>query len=188
MIEKYNQYIIEHVTNVRLSWKMLQPKLIDKYWLDDYYYHIINERVETHDISKLTDNEFNGYRQFFYPYKEEEPNKNILDKSWLHHIHKNDHHWEYWVICGVNNTAVDMPLECIFEMLLDWAAMSIKFGDTPRQFYDTNKGTMIFHENTSKYIESIIDLFTFKVGNLNEELAKKMTKNGNLQRAYKKRV
>lgn len=176
-IKAYSNYIVEHLKNVRHVWDLIQPKLKGEHWIDDYYYNLINERVRVHDISKLSDSEFKGYRQFFYPFENEEPNKDILNVSWLHHIHNNDHHWEHWVICeGKHSIALDMPTECIFEMLLDWAAMSITFGDTPRKFYEKNKSTMLFHEKTSKYIESIIDLFTFKVYNLNKELIKRFTK------------
>jgi hypothetical protein len=175
MIKKYGSYIEEHVVNIRDAWKIIKERVTDDIIsYQPYIMPIIKERVKVHDISKLSENEFEGYRQFFYPCKGEEPDKDLLNKAWLHHIHNNDHHWEHWVICGINDNAIEMPFECIFEMLLDWAAMSIKFDDSPRQFYEKNKSTMLFHENSIKTIESIIDMFTLKKGNLNQELLERL--------------
>ena len=36
-----------------------------------------------------------------------------------------------------------MPFPYLFEMLADWSAMSIKFGDMPREFAEKNQDAML---------------------------------------------
>ena len=85
------------------------------------------ERVLNHDKSKWSKEEFEGYRQNFYPVQGEEPDEDIFNKSWFHHLKNNDHHPEYWTYAeNVSiNKIVDMPNICIAEMILDWATFSI---------------------------------------------------------------
>lgn len=68
-----------------------------------------------HDLSKFLPIEWFPYvDNFFGPKKHPEAFK----EAWRHHYEHNTHHWEYWG----NTYPVDMPDECIVEMVADWAA------------------------------------------------------------------
>jgi hypothetical protein len=89
MIEKINKfreyldYIEEHYNNVQKAWKLINEKCQNKnfrFISDDFVWHTIDSEVKQHDMSKLSEQEFTQYRQFFFPSKEEEKMKNYLIK------------------------------------------------------------------------------------------------------------
>lgn len=114
----YFKYVMEHKKNV---WKVCKSKKIYKHGL-------------LHDMSKLTLSEFKPYALYFY--KDKELYREQFETAWHTHYKKNPHHWEHWV--GEDNVPVDIPILYIAEMIADWEAMSIKFGDTPQAYYMQN--------------------------------------------------
>ena len=57
-------------------------------------------QLDRHDQSKWSDEEFKPYAKFFSSKgaKVEDPNvTNDFIAAWLHHIHHNPHHWQYWI-------------------------------------------------------------------------------------------
>jgi hypothetical protein len=157
---EYKQYIDAHIYNVQKVWEGIKPSLCGEYWIDDYTYHQIDANIQLHDQSKYSIDEFNGYRQWFYPVVGEAQSIELYDKAWNHHIHNNLHHWNYWVVASVyGNKALKMPCHYIFEMLCDWTAMSLKFKDVPSEFYRTQKNTMILHKETEIVIKNWLPIF-----------------------------
>ena len=160
--EEYNNYIVEHTRNVFTVYTRL------KKYIENQSVEFKNElfhNIDEHDDSKWNDLEFYGYRQYFYPCKNEIKCQKTFDKSWLNHIHSNPHHWEYWAIPGVNK-AIEIPFIYILEMMCDWTAMSIKFNNYPSNWYSQNKDKMIIHENSKLIIDSWLKIFD----NIYEEL------------------
>jgi len=133
---KYFFYIIEH------KWYVLI-----ECWKVGLYWHGI-----THDLSKFLPSEFIPYARYFYGGKN---NKEEFEKAWLKHKNRNPHHWNYWLLDG---RPIKMPYKYIKQMICDWRAMSRKFGDTPREFYQNNKNKMILHIATKKMIENELDV------------------------------
>ena len=152
----YFSYIREHQENIMRAWKELIPKLTGVSWLDDFTFHSIDNLVKIHDESKFSQEEFEGYRQWFYPAPDEVKNKDRFEQAWLHHKNHNPHHWNYWLL---DTKPLSMPFMYIVEMLLDWKAMSYKFNDCPVDYWLKNKDSMILHEDTIKCVERWIDLF-----------------------------
>ncbi|MCK9198256.1 MAG: DUF5662 family protein [Bacilli bacterium] len=156
-IKEYTEYIKEHKQNVIKCFdtyiNIIQVVLdcdIDK----------VKHNVEIHDDSKFSNEEFEYYRQFFYPLDGEKKDKNIMNYGWLNHIHLNKHHWNYWVIVdGEGITVLDMPVEYIAEMILDWLAMSMKFNNSVKDFYNNNVDKMTLSPNTKILIDRIIGQF-----------------------------
>ena len=152
MSVEYNNYIIEHVDNVKKAYK----------WLKDH--NIILEdcsfTIGLHDLSKFSDEEYNAYDNYFYGRKTEKVKKEF-NYAWLHHIHNNPHHWQHWVLINDEDGthALEMPKEYVVEMISDWWAFSHKSGNLYEIFdwYKSHKKNMILHENTRKLVEDILD-------------------------------
>jgi hypothetical protein len=154
---KYKKYIKEHIVNVQLIWEQVQKYLTNDILKDDCT--IVNNLIEHHDESKYGIEEFYGYRQWFYPI-EGEKNKTLFDIAWNHHMKTNPHHWEYWVMWGINQSvALPIPFPYIIEMLCDWSAMFLKFGDIPSKFYCKNKNKMFIESESSEIIEKLLPIF-----------------------------
>jgi len=128
---KYLKYVIRHKWFVlRECWK------IKLYW-----------RGITHDLSKLLPSEFVPYARYFYgDYPEhekfiqgegkdcynglfKEDIQRHFDIAWLKHIHRNPHHWQYWLLQEDDGDlkTIPMPMKYLKEMLADWhgAGMAI---------------------------------------------------------------
>jgi hypothetical protein len=84
-------------------------------------------RLLKHDLSKFSPREFLAYAQQFGPGKERNPSR--FAAAWLHHVQHNDHHWEHWVLPqpGKENVSLDMPDQCIREMVADWLGASMAY-------------------------------------------------------------
>lgn len=157
---EYLAYIDEHISTVKKVWLVLQEHLTDYYWLDDWYYYIVDDRIRRHDQSKYDSCEFGGYRQFFYPENENEKNAIAFNYAWNHHQKTNDHHWEYWLLIGSSKIeALKMDEPCIIEMLCDWTAMSVKFKNIPSKWFDANKEKMVLHHDTFQTILYWLPIF-----------------------------
>lgn len=170
----YFKYVCEHKRNVfkcciKESWNWFR---CGKYKESIFYlWHGI-----THDMSKFSPKEFKAYAKYFYgdygvklkeTYEfneipvnkaeeslQEEYNKCKLDfdYAWVHHYKHNKHHWDYWYD-PITNTCEDMPYEYIKQMILDWTAMSMKFGDTPQEYYLNNYNKIILSDETRMWLE-----------------------------------
>lgn len=114
-------------------------------WKRGMYLHAF-----THDLSKFLPSEFFYYAQYFYGgNKTEEVTKNFV-KAWSLHYKRNKHHWEHWARGCVPEK---IPEKYINQIIADWAAMSRVFGDTPLNYYMTNKAGITLHPETRQELE-----------------------------------
>lgn len=166
MSKEYSQYILDHRTNVQKAYlwlvthELIEPELMS----------IVANNIAAHDMSKYQTEEYEAYDDYFYG-KDKLGNFNTYNKkrqideafnyAWLHHIHNNPHHWQYWVLINDEDgtKALEMPKEFIYEMISDWWAFSFKKGNLTEIFewYKKNKKRQILHENTRKLVEEILD-------------------------------
>ena len=112
MSTKYNEYISDHIDNVKKAY----------FWLKDHAIIDLKE-VETdflnqlniHDLSKYGKEEYKAYDLYFYGDKTEKVKKDF-DYAWLHHIHENPHHWQHWVLFNDDEGtyALEIPKEKTF--------------------------------------------------------------------------
>lgn len=81
---------------------------------------ILNENITMHDRSKYSDEEYIPYIEYFYGTKSKKIDTEF-NYAWLHHIHNNPHHWQYWVLKHDDKPeeALEMPYEYIIEMFCD---------------------------------------------------------------------
>ena len=82
--------------------------------------------------------------------------------AWLRHIHRNPHHWQYWILVNDDpdegEVVMDMPYNYIIEMICDWWAFSHMKGDLTEIFkwYDEHRDYMKLSDNTRKEVEWIL--------------------------------
>jgi len=156
----YTAYVVEHVGNVQIVWEEVSKRCKGEHWLDDFYYFTIKSLIEHHDESKYSADEFQGYRQWFFPEEGDKKSQARFDFAWNHHQKHNPHHWQYWLMWKPKGTIVlNMPFPYVFEMLCDWSAMSLAFDDTPSEFYEKNNDGMFLADNTRMCIERHLPLF-----------------------------
>lgn len=154
----YDNYLQEHIENVQKGFRWMQehlPGLI----LDEFDY----SNILHHDNSKRQPKEYKAYDAYFY-----ERNKSFqvvqdFNYAWLHHLHHNPHHWQYWVLINDDpeegTVALEMPYEYIVEMICDWWSFSWKTGKLRSIFdwYDEHKERMILADNTKKLVERFLE-------------------------------
>lgn len=160
MSQQYNEYLHEHISNVNKGWN----------WMADHQmipppYSFASYQIPLHDHTKWNPEEYEAYDDYFYG-KEGKDEDDIavidsaFDYAWLHHIHNNPHHWQYWVLINDEDgtKALEMPNEYVYEMIADWWAFSWRSGNLKEIFdwYDSHKEKMILHEKTRKLVESVL--------------------------------
>ncbi len=155
---KYLKYVLRHKKFVAK-----ECFAIGRYW-----------RGITHDLSKFLPDEFIPYAKYFYgnypsweetkrlPYYSYKNTKEgvseAFDIAWLKHIHRNKHHWQYWILredCG-GRKILKMPRQYEDEMVCDWhgAGLAINGKKDTITWYKKNSKTMILNKYTKEYIES----------------------------------
>lgn len=157
----YNQYLKEHIDGVSngLHWLADNLPNIDQAAMDKALNY---NNIFKHDASKVSPEEYDAYDDYFYGNQTAKV-KEAFDYAWLHHIHNNPHHWQYWVLinddASEGTRALEMPLEYVYEMIADWWSFSWKKGNLMEIFdwYDDHKKRIIFHKNTKKVVEEILD-------------------------------
>ena len=155
----YAKYLNQHVGNVRRAYEWLCDNLPEVLNGEDYSVQI----GEGHDSSKYSNEEYEAYDKYFYGKEKTDEVKKNFKYAWLHHIHRNPHHWQHWVLIndepGEGIVALDMPYRYIVEMICDWWAFSWKSGNLHEIFswYDKHKEYMKLSDNTRKTVEEILD-------------------------------
>lgn len=159
---EYLDYIERHYDNVQKAWKMINDKCAGfRFLYDDFVWHSINLEVKSHDMSKLSEQEFTQYRQYFFPCKNEEKNKLLFEGAWENHKNNNDHHWQKWVKESQGFPYADMYL---VMNIVDWVAMGFEFGNTAREYYENNKDKIDFPDWAIDQMNKIFDCIYGKEG------------------------
>ena len=158
MSQKYDNYLQEHIENVKQAFTWIQthlPTII----LDGDYNHIL----ENHDKSKYDPDEYDAYDSYFYGKNKSYEVCLEFNYAWLHHIHHNPHHWQHWVLIndepGEGIKPLDIPYPYIIEMICDWWSFSWKTGNPYIIFdwYDDHKLYMIMTDGVRGIVEYILD-------------------------------
>lgn len=140
----------------------------------DTYYLFDKTIMLAHDESKYNPDEYDAYDNYFYNggYSTEE-GKLAFETAFLHHMHKNPHHWQYWVLIDDDKKTyknglkpIDIPNHYIMEMICDWWSFSWKeYFATEKadslyeifKWYDAHKDHIIFTESTRKKVEGLLE-------------------------------
>ena len=163
MSAQYDEYLKNHINAVATAakWMLNHLTLADE-TLTDIEAEALLVRVECHDRSKYGPFEYGAYDEYFYGDRDEDK----FNRAWLHHIHNNEHHWQYWVLIMDDGdtgekgkvVALEMPKVFVWEMVADWWSFSWRSGKLTEIFewYDSHKDGIILHENTRELVEAIL--------------------------------
>lgn len=167
MSKQYDEYLTQHIANVKQGfiW-MRQHGLIPDCVPSDYGRNLVPLNIPVmHDNSKYEMEEYEAYDDYFYG-KEGKDEDDIqvindtFDYAWLHHIHHNPHHWQYWLLFEDegNVKALEMPEKYVYEMIADWWSFSWSKGKLTEIFdwYEEHKEKMKLHPKTKKLVETIL--------------------------------
>ena len=118
-----------------------------------------------HDLSKFTPSEWAGYTRYFYGEHKTAEIETDFDVAWLHHQHRNKHHWQRWLLTLDSERsdgklfAVPMPDRYRREMLADWNGAGQAYGNpNTAEWYLQNRDQMQLHPETRAWIESQLGL------------------------------
>lgn len=130
MSKEYDSYIKEHKENVAKAFVWLCENIPELFKDDDFMRTCEQLCKFRHDESKYGPEEYEAYDDYFYGNNQSHAIAQNFNKAWLHHIHNNPHHWQYWILVNDDplegEVILDMPDEYIVEMLCDWLSFSFK--------------------------------------------------------------
>lgn len=168
MSQKYDEYIDQHKENVTSAFKWMCKNIpeifLDQNDMNQIEYQVVNE----HDYSKHSVEEYDAYDKYFYGNRSYEVVREF-NVAWLHHIHNNPHHWQYWILHNDNPDEgmiiLDMPDNYIIEMICDWWSFSWAKGDLYEIFnwYNERKSYMKLSDETREKVEGILDTIKDKL-------------------------
>ena len=159
----YDQYLAEHIGNVNkgLHW------MLDNLGLGRKEKATLEVALANfdHDDSKYSVEEYDAYDKYFYGGNRSYKVVQDFNYAWLHHIHNNPHHWQYWVLLeddpesGLPYKALEIPMPYIFEMIADWWSFSWKSGNLFEVFswYADHRGKQIINPKSREIVEYILD-------------------------------
>lgn len=168
MSKEYDLYLEEHKSNVAKGYHWIEenlPEVLEGCPEADLEHQI----CFAHDASKSELDEYIAYDKYFYGGNRSFQVVHEFNYAWLKHIHRNPHHWQYWVLINDDpkegEIIMDMPKQYIIEMICDWWAFSWKEGNLGEIFkwYNKHKDYMKLSNNTRKTVESILDKIETKI-------------------------
>lgn len=167
MYWEYLKYVIEHKRNVWRAYKEIGLDLSLE-CSSDYKISLkeLRRLAILHDMSKFNPKEFIPYAKWFYgPYGvkfkgDPEDERHVLckddfDRAVNHHYFNNEHHWNHW---DCTYQCFSIPTRYVREMILDWQAMSYKFGTTPQEWYLQNYNKIKLENMTRVVTERLLGL------------------------------
>lgn len=170
---QYDQYLAHHRSNVKRGYDWLCENL------PDVVKDTLNAGWQTgfaHDQSKDEPDEYNAYDAYFYGNNRSyEVVENYLE-AWLLHIHRNPHHWQYWVLINDDpkdgEIVLEMPYDYIIEMICDWWAFSWAQEKLDEIFnwYKEHSKYMKLAPDTRKTVEDILNKIKAKLNENTEEI------------------
>lgn len=175
---EYLDYLEKHYDNVQKAFeeftrRTCHKNFIKKYnnfsldtklW-DNYQYEGLKAMIQSHDLSKLDDEEFGAYRRNFFPLNEEEKefNKSCFKTAWEHHKEFNPHHWQSRVGKTFDKYSGFEGSYYAIENAMDWIAMAYEFNEIPlNKYYLENKDKIELSNNDKYIIEKVYEIMMDK--------------------------
>lgn len=172
MSREYDLYLQEHKANVKKGYDWIKENLPDLIPSDMKL--ILEHQIGfVHDASKTEPDEYGPYDAYFYGGNRSSRVVDDFNMAWLKHIHRNPHHWQYFVLrCDEpdeGEIVLDMPMNYLLEMICDWWAFSWAKENLYEIFdwYDDHKKRIKLSKNTRKTVEDILDKIRKKMDELN---------------------
>lgn len=145
---KYLQYVLKHKLFVYQEGRKLE---------------VSRFQLLIHDASKFSWVEFKAYTDYFYGENVSPKVCEAFDAAWLHHQHRNPHHWQHWILRADsgNTTVLKMPEKYVREMVADWAGAgrAITGKLEVRAWFAQNFHKMTFHSETSELVVQLLEKY-----------------------------
>ena len=171
MSNEYDQYLINHRSGVRKAFYWIRenvPECLDSRNIE------IEHIIMNHDASKDEADEYQAYDAYFYGGNRSYNVVYEFNKAFLLHLHRNPHHWQYWVLIqddpNHDEVIIDMPLEYIIEMICDWWSFSWISENLMEIFdwYDEHKDYIKLSTKTRRIVENILDKIRIRLEEQND--------------------
>lgn len=168
---QYDQYLDRHRANVKRGFNWLSENLpgvvdttITAGWNTEF----------AHDKSKDDPDEYDAYDVYFYGNNRSYEVVQNYQRAWLRHIHRNPHHWQYWVLIhddmedGELETVLEMPYDYVIEMICDWWSFSWQNENLYEIFkwYEEHSKYMKLAPGTKNTVEYILNMIKQKLKEL----------------------
>ena len=160
MSNEYNTYLGNHRDNVAKAYAWLKTNLPDLF--DGIDMGSSLDIGLSHDDSKSNPDEYDAYDAYFYGNNRSHAVVEAYRQAWLLHIHRNPHHWQYWVLINDDpkegEVLLEMPYNYVIEMICDWWSFSWQKGDLSEIFnwYDEHSAYIKLAPKTRKTVEDIL--------------------------------
>ena len=170
MSKEYDNYLEQHKANVRKGFEWLRENLPG---LVENVPNLEWQICFNHDQSKTEPDEYEAYDAYFYGGNRSYQVVQDFNYAWLLHIHRNPHHWQYWMLQNddpeLGEIVLDMPMNYIIEMICDWWSFSWSKDDLMEIFkwYEERKNYIKLSEMTRGEVESILNLMKEKLSDVN---------------------
>lgn len=117
-------------------------------------------RLVIHDWSKLSPAEWTPYVASFYGPERTPAVRAAFEAAWLHHQHRNPHHWQHWLLQEDDGDlkTLPMPEHFIREMVADWmgAGRAITGKWEVHEWYTKNAEKIRLSPGTRRAVEALI--------------------------------
>ena len=163
---RYDEYLENHRANVKKAFEWFKENL-PECLIGGYDYE--HQICFAHDESKNKRDEYEAYDAYFYGRNRSYAVVQNFKKAFLTHIHRNPHHWQYWILIqddpNENTIILDMPDNYIIEMICDWWSFSWAKGDLNEIFtwYDEHKDYIKLSDSTRFIVETILERMKEKI-------------------------
>ena len=160
-LSEYGKYLKSHKDNVVNAFVLLEKIMPEIF--NDIDKPEFEQMISNHDSSKFSEEEYKAYEDYFYGNEKptSEETKKAFNYAWLHHIHHNPHHWQYWILNNDDGKEIiiEMPKKYIIEMLCDWLSFSLRKGDINElfKFYEKNRLNMKLNDKTRRIVENYLN-------------------------------
>lgn len=162
MSRDYDLYLNQHKGNVAKAFYWIRENL-PELLIDNDTVSYESQICFEHDASKSELDEYFAYDAYFYGGNRSYQVVQNFNIAWLLHIHRNHHHWQFWILHNDDPdegmVILDMPYKYILEMICDWWSFSFYKGDLREIFgwYDERKDYIKLSDKTRKIVDSILD-------------------------------
>jgi len=133
-----------------------------------------------HDWSKLRPSEWLPYARYFYDERgrprtfgtQSAYDKYEFDLAWLHHLRRNSHHWQHWLLAQDEGVvrALRMPNNYVREMVADWAGAGKAINGEWEfaKWYAERRDTLVLHPETRYWVDFYVGKLQRIVRNMEE--------------------
>lgn len=169
MSAQYDLYLEQHRMGLEKAFKWLYTNLTELFDTIIDPVELEKQICYMHDESKNKLDEYVPYDAYFYGDNKSARVVNEFNVAWLKHIHRNPHHWQYWVLtCDDKDQGtilIDMPYNYIIEMICDWWSFGHNSGNLYDIFdwYKERKEYIKLSDKTRETVEYILGKIKLKL-------------------------